>query len=128
MSSEDDARQQKIEHLKRCVHDFEYFAKHHLKIRTKASKIEPLTLNRAQRFTLSKINEQLENTGKVRAVILKGRQQGMSTLIEAWFYWQTSLRKNINAYILAHELTASDSIFDMVDRYHRHNPIAPPGS
>lgn len=125
MSSDDETRQQKIAHLKRCLVDFQYFAKHHLKIRTKSAEIKPFILNKAQRYTLSKFEEQLSQTGKVRAVVLKGRQQGMSTLIEAWFYWQTSLRKNINAYILAHELTASDALFDMVDRYHRHNPTPP---
>lgn len=121
-----DAEQaQKMEHLRRCRQDFEYFAKHHLKILDKNEELVPFILNKAQKYALSQFEDQLSRTGMVRKVILKGRQQGVSTLSEALFYWKTSLHQNRKAYILSHEQTSSDTIFGMVDRYHRHNPTPP---
>jgi hypothetical protein len=56
--------------------DFPHFATKCLKIRTKEGQILPFTLNRAQLYIHAKLEEQKAMTGKVRALILKGRQQG----------------------------------------------------
>lgn len=121
----DDARARRIAVLKRFREDFALFAEQNLKIRAKDTEIVPFKLNRAQRYILSRFGEQQKATGKIRAIVLKGRQQGCSTLVEGYFYWQTSLNKNKTAYILSHEQMSSDSLFGMVERYHRLNPIAP---
>lgn len=123
--TDDQKRAAAIEKLKLYREDFELFAAHNLKIRDKDANIVPLTLNKAQKYVYEQLCEQRKRTGKVRALVLKGRQQGISTFVEAWYYHQTSMRKNQVAYILAHEQAASDSLFSMVDRYHRHNPLAP---
>ena len=115
----------KLEHIKRCRADFEYFAEHHLKILDKNEEIVPFKLNKAQKYAMEQFNDQLERKGMVRKIILKGRQQGMSTLAEGIFYWKTSLYSNRKAYILSHEQISADTIFGMVDRYHRNNPMPP---
>jgi len=58
--------------------DFHYYARSCLKIRLKSGKVIPFILNSAQRYIHEKLEEQYKKTGKVRAVILKGRQQGCS--------------------------------------------------
>ncbi len=63
--------------------DFEHYAATCLKIAAKDGTLVPLRLNRAQRAMHAAIERQLNETGKVRALILKGRQQGASTYVEA---------------------------------------------
>lgn len=101
------------------------FAAECLQIRTKAGKFEPLLFNRAQMEVDRLLDQQKEEKGWARALILKGRQQGISTYIAARFYHSTSLNRGINTYILTHEQPATDTLFGMVDRYHRGNPLRP---
>ena len=54
--------------------DFEYYAPRCLKIRTKSGNIQPLSLNAAQRNLHQKLEEQRKANGKVRALVVKGRQ------------------------------------------------------
>lgn len=96
-----------------------------LKIRAKDKKIIPFKLNKVQRYIDKTMNDQIKKQGFVRALILKGRQQGASTYVGARFYSRASLHKNTNVFILAHEQAASDALFAMVSRYHTNNPIAP---
>lgn len=91
----------------------------------KAGKKVLLKFNRAQRHIHTKIEAQKKLIGKVRAIILKGRQQGASTYIGARFYSITSINFGRNAFIVAHEQKATDNLFKMVKRYHGHNPLAP---
>jgi len=104
--------------------DFEHYASRSLKIRPKDSRHgnQPLTLNTAQRYLHSKLEEQRKATGKVRALVLKGRQQGISTYIAGRFYWRTTHAKGTRCFILTHEQDATDNLFGMVERYHAHCP------
>jgi hypothetical protein len=94
-------------------------------VRAKDKKVVPFVMNRAQHYIHSKLEEQKKKLGFVRAIILKGRQQGASTYVAGRFYSKASLFKNTSVFILAHEQAASDALFDIVSRYHTNNPIAP---
>lgn len=107
------------------VGNFPVFAAHCLKIRDKSGELIPLQMNRAQAHVHKMLQQQLKETGRVRALVLKGRQQGISTYIAARFYWKTSLNFGRRAFIIAHEQKATDNLFGMVQRYHSENPIAP---
>lgn len=108
--------------------DFEFYAANALKIRTKSedesgSNIIPFTLNRAQKHLLDKIEEQrATNHGVVRIIILKGRQQGLSTLVGGWIYHKVTNGIGKRAIVVAHKGPASDNLFKMVARYHRLSP------
>ena len=102
--------------------DFAHYAERCLKIRTKSAAIAPLVLNRAQLSLHARLQAQRAVTGKVRALILKARQQGFSTYIEARFYWLTTHRRGQQAFILTHEQDATDNLFGMVRRFHAHCP------
>lgn len=58
------------------IDDFKEFAPSFLKVKSKAGQIVPFRMNVAQEYIHSKLEEQLNKTGMVRAIILKGRQQG----------------------------------------------------
>lgn len=108
--------------LLRLRSEFELYAPRALKIRTKQGEIRPLRLNRAQLYIHAQIEAQKARTGRVRALCLKGRQQGASTYICARFYWKTSGEFGKQTFILTHEQDATDNLFDMVKRYHEHAP------
>lgn len=106
----------------RLKDDFEHYAAKCLRIRTKAGAIVPLELNAAQKYIHQRVEEQRARTGKVRAVILKGRQQGCSTYIEGRFYWRVSHTKGVRAFILTHEDEATNNLFELANRYHENCP------
>lgn len=98
------------------------YAKHCLKILTKAGELQPLVFNDAQHLIHEALEDQLQRTGKVRAIILKGRQQGASTYIEARFYWKITGSFGKRAYILTHEDKATANLFNMTKRYNDNCP------
>jgi hypothetical protein len=110
------------QHRARCYRDFEYYAPRNLSIRPKEGDLKPFKLNAAQLYVHNKLEKQLAETGKIRAIILKGRQQGMSTYIEGRFYWETTRRKGVRAFILAHESDSTNSLFTMAKRFYDNCP------
>jgi len=121
----DGRKKEKLKMIRALRKSLKLFSARCLKIKTKDKQIIPFVLNTAQKYVEKRLDEQLAKTGKVRALVLKGRQQGISTYVSARYYHKSSLWKATNVYILTHEQKASDSLFGMVDRYHAHNPIAP---
>lgn len=107
---------------KRLRDDFPHYASKCLKIRTKAGGVEPLHLNDAQIYIHKRIEEQREKTGRVRAIILKGRQQGCSTYTEGRYYWRVTHSKGVRAFILTQEEEATNNLFDIANRYHENCP------
>lgn len=102
--------------------DFQHYAAKCLSIRTKSGEIAPLCLNQAQLYLHGRLEEQRARGGKVRALVLKGRQQGVSTYIGGRYYWRASHSKGVRVFILTHEQDATNNLFGMVERYHSHCP------
>lgn len=102
--------------------DFQHYAAKCLRIRTKSGDIAPLGLNQAQLYLHGRLEAQRERNGKVRALVLKGRQQGVSTYIGGRYYWRASHSKGVRVFILTHEQDATNNLFGMVERYHSHCP------
>lgn len=115
--------------ISNCITDFEFFAPKQLKIASKAGKLEPLKLNQAQLYIHERLEQQLYEQGQIRAIILKGRQQGASTYVEGRFYWKVRFRKAVKAFILTHLQEATDNLFAMVERYHNNlHPLLKPAT
>ncbi len=125
MADLSESDQRKIDALR---NNFPYYAQHCLKVRTKAGGLSPLVLNSAQGYLHKQLQAQLAAKGKVRAIVLKGRQQGVSTYVEGRYYWRTTQRDGVRAFILTHDADATNNLFGMVTRYHEHCPdaIKPP--
>lgn len=100
--------------------NFEHFALKCLKIRTKSGAVEPFVMNKAQRYLHERLEAQLLETGKVRALILKGRQQGCSTYVAGRFYHKAIHAFGQRVFILTHEGEATKNLFEMVNRYHEY--------
>ncbi len=109
--------------------DYPYYAHNFLKIRTKSGAIKKFAFNSVQKYLHSRLEEQRAECGKVRALILKGRQEGCSTYVGGRFYHHTTHHKGIRTFILTHELEATTNLFDMVERFHEHiNPNFKPST
>ena len=111
------------EQLRReLINDFPRYAETCLKIRTKEGAVLPFKLNKAQLYLHQKLEEQKKVTGKVRAIILKGRQQGCSTYVGARFYHQVTQRFGSKVFILTHREDATNNLYKLVQRYHENVP------
>ena len=110
------------EEFQSTVKDFTKFAPEFLVIRSKSGQVKPFTLNRAQLYTHGKLEAQLKELGRVRALILKGRQQGMSTLIQGRYFYKVITVRGTKAYILTHEAEATKNLFEMTQRYYDKLP------
>lgn len=102
--------------------DLTKFAPAFLTIKNKAGRPVPFELNQAQLFTHARLEAQLKETGKVRAVLLKGRQMGMSTYIGARYFHRVITTRGQKAFILTHESEATKNLFEMTKRYYETLP------
>ena len=105
-----------------------FFAEHApLYIKNVQGVLVPFKMNLAQRYTHDKLEEQRAKKGWVRALLLKGRQQGLSTYINARFYHKTTRIPGLSTFILSHEGKTTDKLFDMVRRFQDNiNPAMRP--
>ena len=70
-----------------------------------------------QQYVHQQIEEHArDHAGRVRVPILKARQQGCSTYIGARFYHRATHRRGQQVFILTHEQSATDNLFDMANR------------
>ena len=102
--------------------DFPFYAKSALKIRTKEGKVAPLKLNPAQQILQHAVNSQLAAEGKVRVIILKARQQGLSTMVGGYLYFSVSQNTARKAMVITHHADSTRALFDMTKRYHENCP------
>ena len=116
---------EQLERLKGLIEDDEAYAAHCLKVLNKQGDLVPFIWNKAQHYIHDRLEEQRAQKGYVRALILKGRQQGCSTYVAARYYKRTSTRKGRRAFIVSHEEKSTTNLFAMVKRYDDHNPLAP---
>lgn len=93
------------------------FAKNFLIIHDKSGAERHFIFNRAQQYIHERLEEQLLATGKVRALVLKGRQQGVSTLIQARFFHKTVTKRGKKSFILTHHADSTRALFEMTKRY-----------
>lgn len=107
---------------KRLLTEFPFYASSALSIRTKAGEIAPLNLNPAQQILDKAVSKQLKSEGKIRIIILKARQQGLSTYTGGYLYYSVSQQKARKALVITHHADSTRALFDMTKRYHEHCP------
>lgn len=96
----------------RALADFEFFCAACVKIKAKDGRVVPLILNREQKELVRAVETRMAARKPVLVAVLKSRQVGVSTLIEARLLWR-ALRGD-GAYrgiVLAHEKEAARRIF-----------------
>lgn len=102
--------------------NFQFYAAKCLKIRTKANGIQPFLLNSVQLDLNNRIDNALRMQGRVRFVILKARQMGVSTFVNARFFHRTSFEPGTKSMVLTHLDSATKELFEMTRRYYDYCP------
>ena len=103
---------------KRLLTDFPFYSQAALKIRTKAGEIAPLKLNPAQKILQQAVDKQMKTEGKIRVIILKARQQGLSTYTGGYLYFSVSQQPARKAMVITHHADSTRALFDLTKRYH----------
>ncbi len=111
------------EKLLRILKSLPSFAKNFLIIHDKTGAARKFEFNRAQNYVHERLESQRDATGKIRALILKGRQQGVSTYVQARYFHKIVTKRGKRAFILTHLSDATTAIFDMTKRYSDHLPL-----
>jgi hypothetical protein len=107
--------------------DFYRYAANNLWIKDKDAQIVRFVPNIAQKELIDRVLTLLELGQPIRIIILKARQMGLSTAVEAIIYWYTTTNANITSTIIAHEDVASRNLYNMFKRYYDNsNPIFKP--
>jgi len=107
---------------KKLYNDFDFYSKSALKIRTKDGSIAALDLKPAQRILQDAVDKQMAAEGKVRIIILKARQQGLSTYVGGYLYFNVSQHKACKAMVVTHHSDSTRALFDMTKRFHDNCP------
>lgn len=89
----------------------------YLRIQDKNSKIVPFKMNKPQMKLYNALKKQYEQGKPQRAIVLKARQMGFSTLTEGIIFKKTVTAFNIKSGIITHEASATDNLFNMSKRY-----------
>lgn len=112
------AEEELLEAIQVIKDDFHIYRERNLFIQDKRSgEIVPFELNWAQELLVERVIADIAMGVPVRYIILKARQMGLSTVIEALCYWWTTTHKNVKSVIIAHETEASSNLYDMFKRY-----------
>lgn len=117
-----DITPEELEIRQRLKDDFSHYSARALSIRTKIGEVDRFHLNSVQRLVHDAAAQQEAETGRVRLIILKARQTGISTYVEGRFYWKVTHRKGVRAFILTHSDAATSNLFALARRYHDYCP------
>lgn len=102
--------------------NFRVYAKKFLRIKDEMGNIIPFVLNDLQEKVL-RVMEDLEMRGlPIWIIVLKCRQTGISTLIEAYLFWRTHQEHNQKCLIIGHDSDSSQNLFAMYQRYYEYLP------
>lgn len=77
-------------------------------------------MNPAQSQLLDEVERQLNTGGQVNIIVLKARQIGISTMIEAILFACSMLFDDFNSLILSYEVPSSQNILKMTKRFWKH--------
>lgn len=77
----------------------------------------PLTFNEPQRIVHEKLADQYKRLGKNRAIVLKARQEGVSTYTAARFFRRVHMYPNQEALVIADEKDRAQAIYSIYDRF-----------
>lgn len=98
------------------------FIESFLMIQTKEGKLIPFRMNEPQRRFYEIIRRAWNSRKPVRVIVLKARQEGISTVTEALLFWATSTRQDINSLVVAHKDESTANLFRMDQRFYDYLP------
>lgn len=93
-----------------------------LRIKTKNGKVVPFELNHAQQQLWQAIKKQTRAGLPIRIIILKARQLGMSTMVQAYLLWKAVMKPGHNGLVVAHQEDSAAELFRKIELMYRLLP------
>ncbi len=93
-----------------------------LHVASKKIGVVPFRLNWAQLLLLEEVEKQFRETGKVRLILLKARQMGMSTFTEALAFLMLFMFENYRATVIANKEKSAQTILAMTKLFWETSP------
>lgn len=115
-------RQAILEQARDCQDDFVYAARNYFWITTKQKKDKLFSLWEAQYLILQTYYDLKEKGKAQKIIIVKGRQLGCSTLIEAMLAWRTMFFPNTNAIVVSVDQPHSSYLFGLMAHIYDKTP------
>lgn len=111
--------------LERIRHDFPYFTSHFCKVLDRDGNLVYLHL-KPQQMDLweTELKPMLESGRPIRLVILKARQLGFSTMIQAFMLWMALTRPGRGCLVTTHKEDASEALFAKIELMYEELPPA----
>ena len=91
-------------------------------IRDKRQKLVQLKFKPAQIALYEAIKKELQEGRPPRIIVLKGRQQGISTITEALMFQDSATRPMVNTLIVAHRDDSTAALFNMNKLFYDYLP------
>lgn len=94
-----------------------------IKIKNKNQEIVDFKFNTPQNILYESIKKQANEGKPIRQIILKSRQMGISTEIEAILFADTVLEENVDTGIITHVTDATNNLYNMSKLMYDYLPI-----
>lgn len=109
--------------LDALLNDFEWFCANCIKVQDKQTlRPVPLVMKPAQRRLARILIEKLNDGEMIRVIILKARRHGMSTIVQAFFFWRCTTRHYQHSLTIAHDQTTTRYLHGITERFYRYMP------
>lgn len=114
-----------VDRLLRCRRDLAFYAENQLVIADKQGIERKFVFNRAQQIVHAKLSSQWREKGFIKAICLKARQEGISTLVAGRFFRRVHLNQNQKVAIVADQKDKAKGLFEMYQRFYENVPEKP---
>lgn len=109
--------------LERALFDFEWYCENTLLVQDKQThELVPFRFKPIQAQLAAKILERWIAGRPIRLIILKARREGVSTLIQAFFFWVTATRPNRHAVTIAHDDDSTKYLHGIPEAFYENLP------
>jgi hypothetical protein len=115
--------------LEKLESDTCFYAEHALKIVTKSGELIPLAEPRPGQMKVERAMQAQEEAGKpIRVIVLKARQTGVSTWVQAKIIQRITRRQYRRARVVAHDEETASHLFSIGSTMYSHLPaeLKPP--
>jgi len=99
------------------IFNLKEYAENCLNITTKQAQLKKLKFNSFQNTIHNEIIRQRKHHGRVRVIILKARQLGVSTFSTAYLFHQAITHYYRSGLIISHDSDSTRGLFDICKRY-----------
>lgn len=101
---------------------YRFYAETCLVIQNKKAEIQPFIFNKPQEKVDEVFESELAKNKPLRFIVLKARQEGISTYFEGRIFHRTANDVNRKALVIGHIAKASSNLFRMTSRFHKNLP------